>query len=108
MHEGKQISSSIGKVFKKCLNSACLPKKNYNKQPKITDNDKKAEDERIEIENNRNTALNEQSMWNDVKECLDDLIQKVLQQEEKKPKEETTSIISLSDSDEDKRCELEN
>lgn len=78
-------------MFKKCLNSASLPKKNYNKEQKVVDSDKKTEAE-----------VNDQLIWKDVKECIDDLIQKIQQLEEKKPAEETT-IISLSDSDEDKK-----
>lgn len=91
LHEGKPILSTVGKMFKKCLNSACLPKKNYNKEQRVIDGDKKTEAE-----------VSDQLIWKDVKECVDDLIQKIQQQEEKKPAEEAT-VISLSDSDEDKK-----
>lgn len=92
LHEGKPILSTVGKMFKKCLNSASLPKKNYNKEQKVVENDKKTEPE-----------INDQLISKDVKECIDDLIQKVQQQEETKPTEDTTTVISLSDSDEDKK-----
>lgn len=97
MHEGKPITCSIGKVFKKCLNTSCLPKKHYNKEQKPIESDKKTDSE------NKTPEVDEQLLWKDVKECIDELLEKVEQQEEKKPSEEAATVISLSDSDEDKK-----
>lgn len=87
MHEGKPILTSLGKVFKKCLNTSCLPKKNYNKTQKTAESEKKIETE---------TVVNEQILLKDVRECMDSMLQKV---EELEIKE---TVISLSDSDEDR------
>lgn len=82
LHEGKPILSIVGKVFKKCLNSSTLPKKNYNKEQKAADADKKCDE-------NKNP---EQLIWKDVRECLDSLIDRIEEQQEQKPTQTETAI----------------
>lgn len=103
LHEGKPILSSVGKVFKKCLNTSSLPKKNYNnKQQKVGEAEKKDETKAGgESKDGKSADVNEQLIMTDVKECMDSMLQKIEQQGAKKTTEET--VISLSDSDDDKK-----
>lgn len=90
LHEGKPILSSVGKVFKKCLNTSSLPKKNYNKEQKNV--------EKVEETKTENEVSSEQAILRDVKECMDSMLQKVQEKTEE-------VVISLSDSDDDKNKE---
>lgn len=91
LHEGKPILSSVGKIFKKCLNTSSLPKKNYNKEQKQA--------EKVEEVKGESEILTEQAILRDVKDCMDSMLQKV--------QENTTQeiVINLSDSDDDKNKE---
>lgn len=95
MHEGKPISSTVGKVFKKCLNSASLPKKNYNKEQKTVETEKKTDSENKDVD---------QIILKEVKECVDNMLQKIEEQDEKKTVQETV----VAESVEDRKSELHN
>lgn len=100
MHEGKPIPSSVGKTFKKCLDSTSFAKEECKQQPQ-KEIAKPKEDDKI----------NELHL--DVQKCIQDLITQVEMNE--KETQQTTDVptastvkdvIMISDSDEEKNEQL--
>lgn len=90
----------MGKVFKNCLNTSTLPKKIYSREQKVTGTTKNR-DAKVEVE----AKDHEPDILADVRECIENMIQKIEKESERRTSE--TSVIMVSDSDDEKRNEHE-
>lgn len=83
LHEGKPILSTVGKIFKKCLNTSLLPKKNYGTVQKTY----VAESKTV-----KSGDVND--VWLEVKECMEALLSKVEEGEVKvETKVENVAVV---------------
>lgn len=103
LHEGKPILSSIGKIFKKCLNTCMLPKKNYNREQKSLENDNKPEKLITEAAETHEQEMQKNEVLPEVKECIEDIVSKVeLLESVKQESKQEKDVIMISDSDDNK------
>lgn len=102
LHEGKPILSSIGKIFKKCLNTCTLPRKNYNREQKSSENDIKAEKPTTETTETHEQEIQKNEILPEVKECIEDILTKIELESVKQETKQEKHVIMISDSDDDR------